>query len=90
MSSRDLTWDALVAVAERLSERSEDTVQVWAYRRGFLRVTEGLDAGNKWVYGLAQPVRWRWRFSSHWHEVQPVQGAASKVGAFMRSRPDLG
>ncbi len=60
------------------------------YRLGLFRVTEGLDAGDKWVYGLAEPVRWRWRFSNNWHEVQGVQDAASKVGAFMRNRPDLG
>ncbi len=53
MGRRDLTWDALVTVAERLSRLSEDTVKMWAYRRGLFRVTEGLDAGDKWVYGLA-------------------------------------
>jgi len=87
--SRDLTWDAMVTAAERLSRLSEDTVNVSAYRRGVFRVTEGLAAGDLWTYVPDEPVRWRWRISNHWHEVQPVGDAASKVGAFMRSRPDL-
>ena len=79
-----------MTAAERLSRLSDDTVEVWAYRRGLFRVTEGLDFGDKWVEGRPEPVRWRWRTSNRWHEVQPIQEAASKVGAFMRSRPDLG
>ncbi len=76
-------------VAEGLSQLSLDSVEVTAYRRGLLRVAEGLVAGDKWVYVEPECVRWRWRGSDEWHEVQPVQVAAEKIGAFMRNRPDL-
>jgi hypothetical protein len=78
-----------VTTAERLSRLSTDTVDVSAYRRGLVRVTEGLNAGDLWTYVTPEPVRWRWRFSRRWHAVQPIQDAASKIGSFMRSRPDL-
>jgi hypothetical protein len=86
---RDLVWDALVTTAERLNRSAIDTVEVSAFRRGLFRVTEGLNVGDLWVYVPPEPVRWRWRFSRHWHEAQPIQDAASKMGAFMRERPDL-
>lgn len=78
----------MVTTAERLSRLSEDTVKVSAVRRGLVRITEGLQAGDNWTYVPMEPVRWRWRFTQRWHEVQPIQAAASKVGAFMRARPD--
>lgn len=85
----DETWRRLVAVASALTELSNDTVSVWAFRkRRLLRVTEGLDAGDRWVYGLAEPVRWRRTFSSRWHGIQSVQEAASKLEDFLRERPD--
>ena len=86
----DETWTELVAVASRLTKLSTDTVSVWPFRkRRLLRVTEGLDAGDHWVYGLAEPVRWRRPFSARWHEIQSVEAAAAKLEAFLRQRPDL-
>ena len=85
----DDTWNALVETAARLSQLSDDTVQVWASRRRRpLRVTEGLDAGDKWVYGLEQPVRWRRPFSTSWHAIQTVEAAAEPIEVFLRERPD--
>lgn len=85
----DETWDELVSIAARLSQLSDDTVQVWAYRRRrLLRVTEGLDAGDKWVYGLEQPVRWRRPLSTSWHATQTVEAAAEAIESFLRERPD--
>ena len=85
----DPTWEALTAEAERLTALSTDTVQVWAMRRGVVHVREGLDAGDNWVHGLEEPVRWRWRWSRRWHDLQPVGSAASTIETFMRERPDL-
>lgn len=85
----DETWNALVAVAARLSQLSDFTVEVWAFqRRRPLRVTEGLDAGDKWVYGFEQPVRWRRPFSTSWHAIRTVEAAAEPIETFLRERPD--
>jgi hypothetical protein len=51
-------------------------------------VTEGLDAGDNWVYGLEQPVRWRRPFSLAWHEIQTIEEAAAEIERFLRDRPD--
>jgi hypothetical protein len=86
---RDLTWDGMVTVAERLTRRSTDTMKVWAFRRrGLLRVTEGLDAGDNWVHGLSQSVGvGRGRLAGA--RCNPSRNAASKIGAFLQERPDL-
>ena len=89
MSQVDEAWERLGAEAERLTAMSTDTVRVWPYRRRRpLRITEGLDAGDSWVYGLAEPVRWRRPLSSKWHEAQSIEEAASKLEVFLRERPD--
>jgi len=87
-SDRDLVWDALDTTAERLAKLTTGTLVVRAFRSRplSLRVTEGLEVADNWT-DLKEPVRWRW--SREWHELQPVQTAASKVGAFLRERPDL-
>jgi hypothetical protein len=94
---RDLTWDALVAVAERLNDesasagRGKETLTVRAARRRsatWLVVSEGLEATNLWTE-VFEPVRRRWWLGRRWREVQPLQQAASRVGAFLRDRPDL-
>ncbi len=54
-----------------------------------LTVTEGLYFGNLWTDGF-EPVRVRRFFTRRWREIQPVAEAASKVGEFIRQRPDLG
>lgn len=85
-ADRDLVWDALVTTAERLNTLANDadTVRASAYRHGFLRVTRGLEAGDLWAEGPHEPVQQRRIFSREWHEVQPIQAAASKIGAFLR------
>ena len=88
---RDLVWDAVLTVAERMSEEYEDTGLVvrGARRRSFrtLSVTEGLLATDKWT-DVFEPVRRRRIFSSQWTEVEPIQEAAARVGTFLRERPD--
>lgn len=90
--SRDLVWAALFDVADRLNRRvSGSTLEVRAARRrSFLRwtVVEGLEVTDNWT-DVFEPVRTRRLLQSEWTEVQPVQQAASKVGAFLRERPDL-
>jgi hypothetical protein len=89
VTDTDRVWERLNTEAERLTALSTDTVSVWAFRRRrWLRVTEGLDAGDNWVYGLAEPVRWRRPFSSTWQHLQSVEEAASELEAFLRERPD--
>ena len=59
-------------------------------RRRSLRswsVTEGLLVSDKWT-DVFDPVRKRRIFSSHWAGVEPVQEAASRLGTFLRERPD--
>lgn len=89
MAKDDETWRRLTAEAERLTAMSSDTVSVWAFRRRRLRVFEGLEAGDDWVHGLEEPVRWRWFLSSTWQEVQSVEAATLNLESFMRERPDL-
>lgn len=90
MAGTDEVWERLTTEAERLTALSTDTVSVWAYRRRRpLRVIEGLDAGDNWVYGLTEPVRRRRPFSSNWHEIQSIEAAASTLETFLRERPDL-
>lgn len=89
MAHDDDVWERLQTEAERLTAMSTDTVSVWAFRRGCMRVVEGPDAGDRWVYGLAEAVRWRWRWSSTWNDVQPAEAASSKLESFLRERPDL-
>ena len=91
--SRDLPWDAMVTVAEKLEPLTEGTtLTVRARRRrSLLRVTEGLEVVDNWT-DVFEPVRWRWWWISpladRWSEVQPVQTAASHIGSFLRERPD--
>jgi hypothetical protein len=87
--AEDSIWHELESAAARLNALSDDTVEVWAFRRrSRKKVTEGLDAGDKWVYGLAQTVRWRPPSSALWHEVQSVAQAAAPIEKFLRERPD--
>ncbi len=89
MRGGDDVWARLHLEAERLTALSNDTVTVWAYRRRRpSRVTEGLDAGDNWVYGLAEPVRWRRPFASRWHDIQSIDAAVSKLERFLMERPD--
>ena len=89
MANEDDVWEMLQAEAERLTALSTDTVTVWAFRKGRLRVVEGLDAGDNWVYGLEEAVRWRSRRSSTWNYFQSVESASRKLESFLRERPDL-
>lgn len=89
MADGDDVWAQLQAAADALTQLSTDTVRVWPYRRRrLLCITEGLDAGDKWVYGLTQPVRWRRPLSDRWHELQPVEAAVSRLQDFLLERPD--
>ena len=91
--SRDLPWDAMVTVAERLEPLTEGTtLTVRARRRhSLLWVTEGLEVVDNWT-DVFEPVRRRWwwvpRRVVGWTEIQPVAEAASHVGSFLRERPD--
>ncbi len=85
----DPVWADLTATAARLSALSTDTVEVWAYRRGVLRVTEGLEAGDRWVSGLRYPVRRRWRFGTRWSDAGSIDAAAGEIAELLRRRPDL-
>ena len=94
---RDLTWDALVTVAERLdreaskADNPREALSVRAARRrssAWLSVSEGLAAANNWT-DIFEPVRRRQWVGRRWREVQPIQQAAAKIGAFLRDRPDF-
>jgi len=90
--ARDLAWAAIYEAAERLNQRVGDSsLEVRASRRrSFLlwTVTEGIEVTDNWT-DVLEPVRRRRLMSSKWHEIQPVQQAASNVGSFLRDRPDL-
>ena len=90
--TRDLAWAAIYDVATRLNERAESaTLQVRAARRRSVlqwTVEEGIEVVDNWT-DVFEPVRRRRLFGRDWQEVQPVQQAASSVGAFLRDRPDL-
>ncbi len=90
--TRDLIWAALYDVADRLNRRtSGSTLEVRAARRRSLlrwTVVEGLEVIDNWT-DVFEPVRSRRLLGTAWTEIQPVQQAASKVGAFLRERPDL-
>lgn len=94
--ARDLTWDALVTVAERLNreasgaELGKENLTVKARRLSpfWLEVSEGLEAANNWTV-VFEPVRQRRRPCRRWREVQPIQQAASRIGEFLHDRPDL-
>jgi hypothetical protein len=95
--SRDLTWDAIVTVAGRLSRESAESglgrealVVRGVRRRSPGWVVEGLGASNNWTHGVYEPVRRRRWLSRRWSDLQPVPEAARKIGAFMRERPDIG
>src|SRR5947209_20500645 len=90
---RDQTWAAIWNVAARMNRRyTETALRVRPARHMSIRnwtVTEGLEAVDNWTE-VFEPVRRRrllrrWR----WTEIQPVAEAASKVGRFIRDRPDL-
>lgn len=78
-------------VATRLNERTGDSgLEVRASRRRSLlgwSVEEGIEVVDNWT-DVFEPVRRRRFFGSRWQEVQPVQEAASKIGWFLRERPD--
>ncbi len=90
--TRDLTWAAIYEVAERLNRRVGDsTLEVRPVRRrSFLRwtVTEGIAVIDNWT-DVFEPVRRRRIMRREWEGVQPLQEAASKIGTFLRDRPDL-
>jgi hypothetical protein len=89
--ARDLAWDAISTVAERLNARTEGTtLEVRAKRRRIgRRVVEGIEVVDRWT-NVWEPVRERPAWArNRWREVQPVQTAASKIGTFLRERPDL-
>lgn len=90
--TRDLTWAAIYDVAKRLNDRVEgSTPEVEPVRRRSLlywTVTEGIAVRDNWT-DVFEPVRRRRIFGKKWKDVQPVQEAASKVGGFLRERPDL-
>jgi hypothetical protein len=87
---RDQAWAAMYTAAERLTSRycQADTLKVAAYqRRNLTNVVQGLQVWDDWT-DYDEPVRERRYFSKKWHELQPVQEAASKIGSFLRERPD--
>jgi hypothetical protein len=89
--ARDLTWVAIFTVAERMTERYDTALTIRAARRRSLlgwNVTDGLEVVDNWTR-VFEPVRTRSLLGRTWNEVQPVQEAASKVGTFIRDRPDL-
>jgi hypothetical protein len=89
--ARDLAWDALVTSADRMNRRdSDDGLVVRAIRRRSLVrwcVVEGLWVGDNWTDAF-EPVRTRRLLRSAWKDVQPLQQAGSKIGTFIRERPD--
>ena len=50
--------------------------------------TDGLQSLDNWT-DVFEPVRQRRLFGRRWAEIQSAQEAASKIGTFMRERPDL-
>lgn len=88
--ARDLTWDAMCQVADRLDQRAhaQDLLVYARRKRSLLFVTEGLWVGDKWT-DVFEPVRRRPHLLRIWRELQPVQDASSKIGGFLRERPDL-
>jgi hypothetical protein len=98
-SQRDLAWDAIATVAERLNARAaqddrwdeRERLVVKGKRQRLLAtwtVREGLYFGNLSTYGF-EVVRERRFFGRRWTEKQSVAEAASRVGSFLRIRPDL-
>lgn len=90
-AERDLTWDAMCEFADRLnrSGRARELEVVALRRRQWLVVvTEGLWVGDKWT-DVFEPVRRRVALSDRWTDLQSVDAAASKIGDFVDSRPDL-
>jgi hypothetical protein len=91
-AERDLTWDAMCEFADRVnrSGRAQELEVIALRRRQWLViVTEGLWVGDKWT-DVLEPVRRRVAFSDRWSDIQSVEDAASKIGTFLDSRPDLG
>jgi hypothetical protein len=88
---RDLTWDAVCDAAEHLNlSATEQALEVVATRkRSILFVTEGLWVGDKWT-DVFEAVRRRPHVGRGWRELQSVQEASSRIGRFLRERPDLG
>jgi hypothetical protein len=90
-AGRDLTWDAMCGFADR-SNRSgrAGELEVVALRRRhwLIVVAEGLWVGDKWT-DVFEPVRRRVAFRDRWTDLQSVAVAASKIGDFVDSRPDL-
>jgi hypothetical protein len=89
--ARDLTWDAVCDAAKHLNLRArEQALEVVATRkRSILFVTEGLWVGDKWT-DVFEAVRRRPHVGRGWRELQSVQEASSRIGRFLRERPDLG
>ena len=77
---RDLGWAAMVEVGTRMS--ANHRVRVKAVRRRDRHgIAEGIAVPSLDAF---EPVRCRGWFSRHWYEVQPVQDAASRIGARLR------
>ena len=89
---RDLTFDAMSTVAERLSAQYADSGLAVAarQRRSLWRwsVTDRLEVGDNWT-NVVEVVRRRRFFYTAWNDVQSVPEAASKIGRFIGERPDL-
>ena len=83
---RDLTWDAMATVAERMDAESESYTVLAARRRFLLRWTieEGLLAFHE-ANDHFELVRARPFFSESWIDHQPVQEAAAKIGQYLRT-----
>jgi hypothetical protein len=88
---RDQTWAAMWNLADRMNRRYADTTLHVRPRRRRLplrwRVIDQLEAADNWTF-VVEPVRRRWLFGRGWDEIQPVKEAASKIGQFIRERPD--
>jgi len=89
---RDQTWAAIWNVADRMNRRYPDSsLSVRPRRRWRLlrwEVVDQLEAGDNWTF-VVEPVRKRRPFGGPWKDIQPVAEAASKIGKFIRERPDL-
>ena len=97
---RDLTWDAIVTTAERLSDKYHAEIfdhggefELHPHRRRSFRrweIAEGFLLIGYWVTretrdpDVFEPVRERRMLSAAWHEVQPVQAAAAAIGERLR------
>jgi hypothetical protein len=91
-SGRDLDRAAIWTTAEKLGKRYRpNSLTVRGKTRfSFFKWTrtEGIQVVDNWTQ-IFEPVRTRALFGGRWREVQSLQEAASKVGWFLRERPDV-